>query len=160
MANTYSQIYIHIVFTVKGRHRFIQPQYKEELQKFMTGIITKRGQKLLAISCMPDHVHIFVGMTPSISISDLTRDIKSASSKFIRENKWYQYGFEWQKGFGAFSCGRSHIPNVARYIDNQENHHKKKTFQYEYIQLLKKHKINFDERYLFEFYHFLKNPDD
>ncbi len=150
MANTYSQIYIQIVFTVNGRQNLISKQHREELHKYITGIVTKRNQKLLSVFAMPDHIHLFVGMKPNISVSDLTRDIKAGSSKFISDNNWVKGKFSWQEGFGAFSYSKSHIDNVINYILNQEQHHKKKTFKEEYLDFLKKFEIDYNEKYLFE----------
>ena len=150
MPNTYSQIYIQIVFAVKGRQNLIPNQKKEELQKFISGIIQNREQKLLSIFCMPDHTHLLIGLKPSISISDLVRDIKAGSSKFINDNRLVKGKFNWQEGFGAFSYSKSQINYVINYIQNQEKHHKKKTFKEEYIDFLKKFEINYDEKYLFE----------
>ena len=151
MSNTYSQIYIHIVFTVKGRRNLISPQYRDELQKYISGIINHRKQKMLSIFCMPDHTHLLVGLNPSIAISDLVRDIKYGSSNFINDNQWVQRAFNWQEGFGAFSYSRSQIDDVIKYIQNQELHHKKKSFKEEYLEFLKKFGIKYDEKYLFEF---------
>jgi putative transposase len=150
MANTYSQIYIQIVFAVKGRENLITKENREELHKFITGIVSNRDQKLLAIFAMPDHVHIFLGMKPSISISDLVRDIKAGSSKFINDSKWINRKFNWQEGFGAFSYSRSHIDNVVKYILNQEEHHNKKTFREEYLDFLGKFEIEYDQKYVFD----------
>lgn len=150
MANTYSQIYIQIVFAVKGRQNLITKENREELHKFITGIVTNREQKLLAIFAMPDHVHILVGMKPSISISDLVRDIKAGSSKFINDNKWINGKFNWQEGFGAFSYSKSSIDNVVKYILNQEERHKKKKFKEEYLDFLNKFDIDYDEKYVFD----------
>jgi putative transposase len=150
MANTYSQIYIQIVFAVKGRQNLIAKEKREELHKFITGIVTNREQKLLAIFAMPDHVHILVGMKPNISISDLVRDIKAGSSKFINDSKWINGKFNWQEGFGAFSYSKSNLDNVVKYILNQEDHHKKKTFKNEYLDFLEKFEIEYDEKYVFE----------
>lgn len=150
MANTYTQIYIQIVFTVKGRQNLIPKQNREELHKYITGIITKRNQKLLAIFAMPDHIHLLVGMKPNISISDLVRDIKAGSSKFISDNNWIKGKFSWQGGFGAFSYSKSQIDNVVKYILNQEKHHKTTTFKDEYLDFLKKFEIDYNENYLFE----------
>ena len=137
MANTYSQIYIQIVFAVKGRQNLIAKENREELHKFITGIVTNREQKLLAIFAMPDHVHILVGLKPSISISDLVRDIKAGSSKFINDSKWIKGKFNWQEGFGAFSYSKSNLDNVVKYILNQEERHQKKTFKNEYLDLIR-----------------------
>jgi putative transposase len=150
MPNTYSQIYIQIVFAVQGRQNLIPNQKREELQKYLTGIIQKREQILLSIYSMPDHTHLLVGLKPNISISDLVRDIKAGSSKFINDNHWVKGKFNWQEGFGAFSYSKSQIDNVIKYILNQTEHHKKKTFKEEYIEFLKKFAIEYDEKYLFE----------
>jgi putative transposase len=150
MPNTYTQIYIQIVFAVQGRANLISKNNREELHKYITGIVKKREQKMLSIFCMPDHTHLLVGIKPSVSISDLVRDIKSGSSNFINEQKWIQGKFNWQEGFGAFSYSRSQIDTVAKYILNQEEHHKKKTFKEEYIDFLQKFEVEYDEKYLFE----------
>lgn len=150
MANTYTQIYIHIVFAVQGRHNLIPKSIREELHKYITGIVHNRNQKMLAIFCMPDHTHILVGMKPDISISDLTRDIKAISSKFLNDNRFVKGKFSWQLGFGAFSYSKSQIDSVIKYILNQEQHHKKKTFKEEYFEFLKRFGIAYDEKYLFE----------
>jgi len=150
MPNTYSQIYIQIIFTVKGRENLINKKHQEELHKYITGIIAKRQQKLLAIYANPDHIHILVGLKPNITISDLVRDIKTGSSKFINDNKWVNGKFNWQEGFGAFSYSRSQIDTVINYIANQEVHHQKTSFKEEYIGFLKTYEIDYDENYLFE----------
>lgn len=150
MPNTYTQIYIQIVFTVKGRENLISKNNQEELHKYITGIIQNRDQKLYAIFCMPDHIHLLVSMKPSINISDLVRDIKANSSKFINDKKWVIGKFNWQEGFGAFSYSKSHVDNVVKYILNQEEHHKKVSFKDEYIDFLKKFEVEYDEKYLFE----------
>ena len=120
MANTYSQIYIHIVFAVKGRQNLIRAEIREELHKYITGIITNRDKKLLSLFCMLDHTHLLIGLKPLISISDLVRDIKAGSSKFINDKKLIKGKFSWQEGFGVFSYSRSQIDTVIKYIQNQE----------------------------------------
>lgn len=150
MANTYSQIYIHIVFAVKGRQNFISKNNREELHKFITGIVKNRNQKLIAVFCMPDHSHLFVGLKPECTLSDFVRDVKAGSSKFISDRKWIKGKFSWQEGYGAFSYSRSQVDDVAKYILNQEKHHAKKTFKEEYLEMLKKFDIDYDEKYLFE----------
>jgi REP element-mobilizing transposase RayT len=150
MANTYTQLYAHIVFAVKGRANLIAPQRKDELCKYITGIITNKGQKLMVINGMPDHMHLLVGFRPDVSLSDLVRDIKSNSSRFINENKWVTRNFEWQRGFGAFTLGYSQIDLVAQYIRNQEEHHKTKTFSEEYVETLNQNEIDYKTEYLFE----------
>ncbi len=150
MANTYSQIYIQMVFAVKGRQSLIQKSWKDELYKYMTGTLRNKGQKLLAINGMPDHIHIFVGQQPNVTTSSLVKEVKVASSKFINENRWVRSRFSWQEGFGTFSYGRSQLDTVIQYIQNQELHHKKWTFREEYIGLLKKFEVEYDEKYLFD----------
>jgi len=150
MANTYSQIYIHIVFSVQGRQNLIPKDKKEELHQYMTGIIRNKEQKLLAINCMPDHVHLFISTKPDIALSNLVRDIKNNSSKFINERNWVRGKFRWQKGFGAFSYGSSQVNTVIKYIQHQEKSHTRITFQAEYLELLKKFNVEYDARYLFD----------
>ena len=150
MANTFTQIYIHIVFTIQGRSNLISNNHKEELHKYVTGIIRKKKQKLLAIHCMPDHIHLFINTSPDITISDLVRDIKTNSSRFINTKKWMRGKFHWQKGFGAFSYAHSQINSVINYILSQEERHKIKSFKAEYINLLKKFDLKFDNKYLFK----------
>ncbi len=150
MANTYSQIHIQIIFAVKGREQLIKEEHREELQKYITGIITNKNQKLLAIYCMPDHTHIFMGVRPNIAISDLVRDIKANSSSYINENNLIKGTFSWQEGYGAFSYAKSQVDAVVKYILNQAEHHKKRTFREEYIDFLQKFEVQYDEKYLFE----------
>ncbi|MFH1050539.1 MAG: IS200/IS605 family transposase [bacterium] len=150
MPNTYTQIYLQIVFTVKNKQYLIPGEHREELQKYITGIIQNRENKLLSIYIMPDHTHILIGLNPSISISDLVRDIKAGSSKYINDNNWFKGKFHWQTGYGAFSYSKSQIDDVIKYILNQEQHHRKKTFREEYIEFLKKFEIEYDVQYLFE----------
>jgi putative transposase len=151
MPNTYSQLYIQIVFAVKGRQHFIKESIREEVQKYITGIITNKGQKVFAIYAMPDHIHILISIKPDCKISDLVRDIKANSSSFVQE-KLSMSSFRWQEGFGAFSYAKSQIDNVVNYILNQENHHKQKTFKEEYVDFLNKFDIDYKDEYLFEFY--------
>lgn len=151
MANTYSQLYVQIVFAVKGRQSFIRESFRVELQKYISGIIAEKKQKLYAIYCMPDHTHILVSIKPDTAISDLVRDIKANSSSFIKE-KGFVKDFSWQTGFGAFSYSKSQSLNVVDYILHQPEHHKTKMFKEEYIEFLNKFEIDFNEEYLFEFY--------
>ncbi len=149
MANTYTQIHIQFVFAVKNRQSLIQKEWKEDLHKYITGIVANQGHKLLAISGMSDHIHIFIGMRPTQSMSDLMQDIKGDSSKWINQNGFVRGKFEWQSGYGAFSYSRSHISNVIRYIENQEEHHRNVTFREEYIKMLEAFEIEYDEKYIF-----------
>lgn len=150
MANTYTQIYIHVVFAVQGRQNIIPKEHKEELHKYITGIVRNQKQKLIAINSMPDHVHILLGMKPSLALSDLVGDIKTSASTFINEKCWIRGHFNWQVGFGAFSYGQSQLEVVIKYIQNQEKHHAKRTFKEEYLELLKKFQIEYDEKYVFK----------
>lgn len=152
MANTYTQLYIHLVFAVKHRNRLISISFKEELQKYITGIIKNKGNKLLAINTMPDHAHIFLGYNPKNAISDLVRDTKKASSDFINEKRWLRGKFNWQTGYGAFSYSKSQIDDVIKYINNQEMHHRRNTFKDEYINMLNAFDVQYQKEYLFEFF--------
>ncbi len=149
MANTYSQLYIHVVFAVKRRESLIKEQYREQVQRYITGILQKRNSKMISIYCMPDHTHLFLGLNPGTALSDLVRDIKAGSSKFINEQGWFNSKFNWQEGYGSFSYSKSLIPKVAKYIENQQEHHKKQSFKDEYLEWLKKFEVDYDERYLF-----------
>ena len=150
MANTYTQIHIQFVFSVKYRDGVIGSSWKEELYKYISGIIKANNHKLLAINGMPDHIHILIGMRPIQSISDLMQDIKGSSSKWINEKKFLKSKFEWQEGYGAFSYSKSQVNNVIDYIKNQEIHHKTKSFKEEYVEFLKIFEIDFDEKYIFK----------
>jgi putative transposase len=150
MANTFSQIYIQIVFSVKGRQNLIQKKWQEELYKYICGIINGKQQKVLAIGGVLDHIHILVSLKPNISISDLVKLIKINSAKWINEKTLVYGKFQWQEGFGAFSYSQSQLDNVIGYINNQEQHHKKKTFKDEYIELLKNFNVSYDEKFLFD----------
>ena len=150
MAGTYSQIYIQIIFAVKYRQSLIHADWEEELYKYITGIVTNKGQKLLAINGMPDHIHIFIGMKPTCCLSDLVREIKKASNEFIEEKRFTKHNFQWQGGFGAFSYSYSSLDNVIRYIQNQKVNHRKKTFKEEYKEFLTLFQIEFKDEYLFE----------
>lgn len=149
MPNTYSQIYVHIVFSVEHRQNLIPTQYKAELHKFISGIVTNNKHKMIQINSMPDHMHIFVGMNPGIAISELVRDIKANSSRFINKKQWVVGRFNWQEGYAAFSYAHSQIEDVANYILNQEKHHAYKSFREEYIEILKRFNVDYDEKYLF-----------
>jgi putative transposase len=150
MANTYTQIHIQAVFTVQDRHSAILPSWKDELYKYITGVLHNNKHKLLAINGMPDHIHILFGLRPSQSLSDLMQDIKGNSSKWINEKKFVRGKFVWQEGYGAFSYAKVDLPNVIRYIQHQQAHHIKKTFLEEYKDLLKEHDIEYDDRFVFK----------
>lgn len=148
--STYSQIYIQVVMAVKGRYSLISSSWQEELYKYVTGIITNKEQKLIAINGMPDHIHILIGMKPSCCLSDLVREVKKASNAFVNEKKFTKSKFEWQEGYGAFSYSHSALDQVIAYIQNQKEHHRKKSFREEYIEFLKKFEVEFNPSYLFE----------
>jgi putative transposase len=152
MANTYSQLYIHIIFAVKSRKCLIPKEHKEAVYKYITGVVQERKHKMIAINGMSDHIHFFVGLSPDKSISDLVQEAKAAATKYIKKQDWMKFEFSWQRGFGAFSYARSKISNVATYIENQEEHHKNRTFREEYLDILQKFEVEYDERYIFDFF--------
>lgn len=150
MPGTFSQIYIQLVFAVKGRESLIHSSWEEELYKYVTGIVTNKDQKLLAINGMPDHIHILIGMRPSCCLSDLVREIKKSSNEFINQKKFWSGRFQWQEGYGAFSYSHSALDKVIGYIKNQKEHHHKRTFKEEYKEFLTKYQIEHKDEYLFE----------
>ena len=152
MANTYSQISIHAVFAVKGRENFITSEWRDELHKYIAGIISNMGARTLAVGGWKDHVHIFFGMPVSSSISDFMSVVKANSSKWINERKFLKEKFQWQSGYGAFSFSKSQRNILIKYIMTQEEHHRKQSFQEEYLKMLVDFEINYENKYLFEFY--------
>lgn len=150
MPGTFTQIYIQIVFAVHGRGNLIDKSWQNDLNKYISGIITKKGQKSIIVNGMPDHVHAFMGLKPSMAISDLVRDIKNNSSNFINKKGFVEGQFSWQEGYGAFSYAHSQIDAVYQYILNQEEHHRRKTFKEEYTEFLNKFQVAHDKKYLFE----------
>jgi REP element-mobilizing transposase RayT len=150
MANTFTQIHVQTVFCVENRYSLIKPEWKDELYKYITGIIQKNGHKLLIINGMPDHIHLFFGFRPTQSLSDLMQEVKAGSSKWINEKKFIQEKFSWQAGYGGFSYSKSHVEKVIDYIKNQERHHLKKTFIQEYQEMLDAFGIDYEERFLFK----------
>lgn len=150
MAGTFSQLYIQVVFAVKGRDSLIHPQWETPLHKYITGIVQNKNQKMLAINGMPDHLHLLMGIRPSCCLSDLVREIKKSSTDWIKEEGLTRYNFHWQEGFGAFSYGHSQLPTVINYINNQKQHHQQKTFKEEYTEFLKKFNIDYQESFLFD----------
>ncbi|RBQ06894.1 IS200/IS605 family transposase [Pedobacter miscanthi] len=150
MPNTYTQLHIQFAFAVKFRASLIQPHWKEQLLKYITGIFQANTHKMIQINCMPDHIHILIGMRPHQSISSLIQNVKTESSKWVNNQGFCKSKFAWQEGYGAFSYSKGHVENVIRYIKNQEQHHKKKTFLGEYAGLLKDFDINYEEKYIFK----------
>jgi REP element-mobilizing transposase RayT len=152
MANTYSQLNIHCVFAVKGRENIITKNFRDDLHKYMSGILKNDGSFPLAVNGWLDHIHVFFELPVTMPVSDQMRMLKATSSKWINDNKLVKGKFSWQEGYGAFSYSRSQRNNVVQYIMNQEEHHSKQTFKEEYLELLRKFEIQFDDKYLFEFY--------
>jgi len=150
MANTYTQLHNQLVFAVKNREALIDKSWKDGLHRYMTSVFQKQGHKMLQINSMPDHIHIFGGFRPHLSVSAIVQHLKTESSKWIKKEGLCKRKFEWQEGFGAFSYSRSHIDRVVRYIMNQEQHHKKKSFLDEYRRFLKSFEIEYDELYIFK----------
>lgn len=152
MANTFTQLYIQLVFAVKYRQSLIHESWENELYKYITGIIQNKESKMLSVNGMPDHVHIFLGYNPKIAIPELVKSIKVGTNKWINDHRFTRGNFAWQDGYGAFSYGKSQLNYVCLYVQNQKNHHKKKTFREEYTSLLRLFDVEFDEKYLFEFF--------
>lgn len=152
MANTFTQCYVHLIFSPKNRESLIKKEWKNNLERYISALIQNRKHKLLAINAQPDHIHILIGYYLSDLIPDLVEDIKTSSNHWIKENKFTPFKFEWQRGYGAFTHSKSQIETVINYILNQENHHKKKSFREEYMEILRKNDVDFDERYLFDFF--------
>ena len=150
MAGTYSRIHIQIVFAVKGRDNLLLKPWREEVFKYMAGIINEKGQKSIIVNGVTDHVHVFVGLKPSVALADLVREVKNNSSNFINKKRFVQGRFSWQEGYGAFSYSYSQLDTVYKYILHQEEHHREKTFKEEYLEFLRKFEIEHDEKYLFE----------
>ena len=151
MANTYTQMYVHLVFAVKNRNALIKKTWKNDIEKYITGIIQKHKHKLLAIGTMPDHIHIFIGYNVNQLIPDLVEHIKTSSNDWVKTNRVTNFKFEWQKGYGAFTQSRSQLNTVIKYILLQEEHHKKKSFRLEYLDMLRKNEIEFKDEYIFDF---------
>jgi putative transposase len=152
MPNTYTKLYIQFVFAVKYRESLIEKTWKNELYKYITGIVQNNKSKMLCVNGMEDHIHIFIGYKPSVPIPDLVKDIKVASSLWIKEKKLAKGKFNWQEGYGAFSYRLRDVDEICKYIQNQEIHHKKKNFRDEYTVLLRDFAVDYDDKYLFEFF--------
>jgi putative transposase len=152
MANTYTQLDIQLVFAVKGREALIHKSWREELFRYITGVVQDNGHKLLQINGMPDHLHIFIGYNPAKQlIPKLVEEIKTSSNQYIRQKQLSKLPFSWQTGYGAFSYGRSQRDDVVRYIQRQEEHHRQRSFQQEYLLMLQKFEIEYKDKYLFDF---------
>jgi len=149
---TFTQIYIQFVFSPLHRDRLLHHSIRPAIFKYMSGIITQLGHKSIIINGMSDHVHLFIGLNPNLSVSETVKEIKRASAVFINEQRFFSGKFQWQSGYGAFSYSQSHIESVYKYILNQETHHSKTTFREEYVDFLDKYQIEFQTQYLFDFF--------
>jgi len=149
MADTYSQIYIQIIFAVQNRNALISPSWEEELYKYITGIVQNKDQKMISINGTSNHIHFLIGMKPTCCLSDLIREIKKSSNSFIKEKNFTPLNFQWQEGFGAFSYGHSQLSDIIHYIENQKRHHQKTSFKEEYIAFLNAFNIDYKDNYLF-----------
>lgn len=152
MANTYTQSYFHLVFAVKNRDALIKNEWKSDLEKYMTGIVQNHQHNMLVVFCMIDHVHILIGYNVNQLIPDLVEELKTSSNAWIKNKRFTKFKFEWQKGYGAFTHSHSQIDTVVKYILNQEKHHKKKSFREEYLEMLEKNDVTFNQEYLFDFF--------
>ncbi len=152
MANTYSQSYFHLVFAVKHRNALISRHWKNDLEKYITGIVQNHKHKMLAINAMPDHIHILIGYNLNHLIPDLVEEIKTSTNSWVKQNEFSKYKFDWQRGYGAFTHSHSQIDKVVKYVMNQEAHHKKKSFKDEYLEMLQKNEIKYSDGYVFEFF--------
>lgn len=148
----FTQLYVHLVFAVKYRERLLTKEIRDELFKYISGIISNRKHKVIIINGMTDHIHILIGLNPNDKISDLVACVKRESSSFVNEKKFSRGKFHWQDGYGAFSYSRSQLDVIYKYLANQEAHHKKSTFREEYVELLMRFEIKFEEKYLFDFF--------
>ncbi|MCB0638091.1 MAG: IS200/IS605 family transposase [Lewinella sp.] len=151
MPNTFTQLYVHIVFAVKYRQGLIRPEWEERLFRFINVFIDRRQSKLIAVNGMPDHIHLLVSLHPGTSTSELVRELKKATTAFIRQQGLTEVPFQWQSGYGAFSCSKAHAEHVRRYIHRQKAHHQQHAFRAEYVGLLRDYEVDFDPAYLFDF---------
>ena len=156
MADTFVQAYFHLVFAVKNRQALIHKSWKNDLEKYITSIVQGSNHKLITIGSMPDHIHIFIGYNLNHTIPKLVESIKTSSNHWIKNTGLTKFKFNWQKGYGAFTHSHSQIDTVAKYVLNQESHHRKKTFREEYIEMLKKYQIEYKEEYVFDFFDDIK----
>ncbi len=152
MADTYVQAYFHLVFAVNNRKALIRKSWNDELEKYITGIVQNNGHKLIAIGSMPDHIHIFIGYNLNQIIPNLVEKIKTSSNHWIKERNLTKFKFNWQKGYGAFTHSHSQIDAVTKYVLNQEDHHRMKTFREEYLEMLNRFKITYKDEYVFTFF--------
>ncbi len=152
MGNTYRQAYFHLVYAVKYRAAMIHHVWRGKLEKYITGIVQTNGHKLIAVGAVSDHIHIFIGYNLNQTIPDLVEDIKTSSTNWINDNKFCANKFSWQNGYGAFTNAHSQVSSVARYVLNQEEHHNERSFKDEYLEMLAKNQILYEEKDLFDFF--------
>ena len=150
MANTYHQIYLQTVYAVKYRQAVLDKTWRSKVQGVIGNLINETGCKTIIVNGVEDHMHCFLGLRPVVSVSELMKTVKAKSSKYINDHKLTKERFEWQGGYGVFSYSQSAVESVFKYIQNQEAHHKKQTFKDEYLEFLKKFKVEFDEQYVFQ----------
>lgn len=150
MANTYTQINVQLIFSVKGRENLLMDSFRQDLFKYISGILKTNKQYPLAVNGYADHVHAFFELDAANSVSEIARIIKANSSKWINEQKFLNHKFNWQTGYGAFSYSRSQRNSVIKYVVNQEVHHKSKSFKEEYLDFLKAFEIQYNSKYLFD----------
>ena len=151
MPNTYSQIYLHFVFTPKYRKSLIIPEIEDNLYKYITGIVKNLDQKLIRINGMPDHCHLLVRLRPSMAPSKFIQTVKANSSAWINKNGFFKHKFSWQVGGGVFSVSERNVDQLIYYIENQKEHHRKQNFKNEFIKLLEHYNIEYKEEYLLDF---------
>lgn len=149
---TFTQIYIQLVFSPKHRDRLLLEHLRPRIFEYLSGITNNLGHKSIIINGVSDHVHLFLGLNPKLSISETVKELKRSSGVFINNERFYPSKFEWQEGYGGFSYSKSQIGSVFNYIENQATHHRKRTFKEEYLDFLNKNEIKFEEQYLFEFF--------
>jgi putative transposase len=149
LANTYTQIHLQLIFAVQNRGSLIDPEWENQLHKYLTGIVQNHDHKMLIVNGMPDHLHLVIGMRPVQSLSNLMQIVKKDSSKWINDNQFVKGKFSWQEGYGAFSYSKSQLPRLINYVENQKSHHAKKTFLKEYVEFLDKFEVAYEDRYLF-----------
>ncbi len=150
MPGTFTQLYVQCIFAVKGRQKLLNKTWREDVFKYMAGILTNKGQKPIIINGVEDHVHLLIGLTSSVSISELIRDVKNNSSQFINNHNWVRGKFYWQEGFGAFTYSHSQLDMIYNYVKNQEEHHKVKSFKEKYLAFLNKFNVTYEEKYVFD----------
>lgn len=150
MANTYNRIYIHVVLAISSRHCLIARHFRQELHEYIDETVRKKGQTLIAVNGMPDHLHLLLRLNPDVAVSDLVKHVKISSTRFVNEKGFVKGRFSWQEGYGAFSYSHSQLNSLIRYIRDEQSRHRKQSFKEEYLALLRKFNVDYDPKYLFE----------